>query len=152
MTAVVQVVIREPRDPYVLNGLVWCGRCDHPMVGTHAVDRNGQRVYSCGQTCEQADLPAVQAESDLLLNALIRAAVVTDATDEGDSGRLAVSAEELHRWQVCDPRDRRAVLHAAYVKVLVNGDGQLRPYWRHRANSSISRADVGGRSGAGRVP
>ncbi|MGH2600499.1 MAG: hypothetical protein ACRDJ9_14075, partial [Dehalococcoidia bacterium] len=47
---------------------------------------------------------------------------------------LAVTPEDLARWQRCDIADRRAVLLSAYTHVIVNAEGKLRPVWRRRAD------------------
>lgn len=87
----------------------------------------------------------------MLLGALIRGAVTrhpelgrTLAGDPADpeswSRGPAVSVEEMSRWRRCDVRDRRAVLLAAYTRVLVNAEGKLRPEWRHHADQLGTQA------------
>ncbi|MGH3728977.1 MAG: hypothetical protein ACRDTU_09520 [Micromonosporaceae bacterium] len=135
----------EVGDPYLLRGLLVCARCGQLVVPVY---REG-RAYSCGPSCRQPDVPAVDAEADMLLGALIRGAVSRDPelgrTALGDpsgpvwwSGecRPAVSSEEMNRWRRCDMRDRRAVILAAYSRVVVNLAGRLRPVWRHRSGEA----------------
>jgi hypothetical protein len=110
------------------------------MVAMWSAD--GERAYGCGPGCEQPDLVAGPAESDMLLGALIRCAVMRhpelgrtdDVGNDAAHQSPIVSVEELVRWQRCDVRDRRAVLLTAYSRVLVNSAGKLRPVWRHRAD------------------
>ena len=119
-------------DPYLLRGLVCCGRCGQSMVPAYG----GVRVYSCGPGCDQPDLPAEPAEMDLLLRALVRLAVTVHPdlvfSSVGAPGSRVVSA----RWRGVDPSDRRAVLLAVCRRVDVTPGGGLRPVWRHGSDGA----------------
>ena len=127
-------------DPYLLRGLLVCVRCGRSMVAICTTE--GERAYGCGPGCDQPDVAAEPAESDMLLGALIRCAVMRHpelgrtepAWSDGDHLRPVVSVQELCRWQRCDVHNRRALLLVAYSRVLVNSAGKLRPVWRHCAD------------------
>ncbi|MGH8877914.1 MAG: hypothetical protein ACRD0P_11310 [Stackebrandtia sp.] len=119
-------------DGYLARGFVWCGLCSRVMVAVRHLDAT--RAYSCGLYCPQRDLAALPLEQDLLLRALVRAhATLYGVGRHGP--RLVVSAEEVRRWQWCDLSDRRAVLHAAFVRVVVDPDGEVNPVWRHETEA-----------------
>ncbi|MGH3715064.1 MAG: hypothetical protein ACRDT4_16610 [Micromonosporaceae bacterium] len=123
------------------------------MVPAPRVD--GSRYYSCGIDCPQPDLRAVGVEQDLMLPALVRAYVVlygvgradvtvdgehaavscalsfTGATPWREPGELVVSDEERNAWLRCDPRNHRAVLLTAYLRVTVDAAGTVIPVWRY---------------------
>jgi len=111
---------------YLLEGLLWCGLCGRPMGRTR--HRGGPRAYHCGPGCSRPGTPAVRAEQDLLLSALVRAHAVLYGI-----GRATATASpvETRRWLSCDLLDRRAVLRTAYLRVVVDLAGSLHPVWRH---------------------
>ncbi|MGH3736445.1 MAG: hypothetical protein ACRDT6_12620 [Micromonosporaceae bacterium] len=121
------------------------------------VDRT--RYYACGLDCPQPDLLAIRVEQDLLLPAMVRAhqvlygvgrQIATDASGSGliftgptpwrPTGTLVVSSEELRRWQHTDPRDHRAMLLAAYMRVTVDAAGTVTPVWRPTEGAAMSKA------------
>lgn len=88
---------------------------------------DGLRAHSCGSACGHRDLPAVPAEQDLLLKALVRAAFVLKRP-------ALVSRAEVRRWQLVDPLRSHAMLTAGFVRVDVDDSGECRPVWRHETD------------------
>lgn len=155
---------RPPSNDWLLEELLWCLRCSRQMQPAPHVD--GMRYYSCGPDCEQPDVPATRLEQDLLFKAMVRAYAAVyrfgreaELPEEGTAivdvgvelafkgatpwrldGQLAVSKEELRCWQQCDISDRRSILLAAFVRVIVDADGVVHPVWRHAVAAQASAA------------
>ena len=135
------------QDVHLLRGMLHCELCNQGLVGLHAP--RGFRIYSCGPTCPTPDLDALTAEADMLLAALIRAAVTmhpeygTTKVVPGHrkvaaprEDRPLVDADAMDRWQRCNVNDRRQVLTTAFHRIDVTRDGELRPVWRRSEVSS----------------
>lgn len=149
VTAVGRVAVPRPNatgGDYLADELLWCLLCRRWLRPAPQVD--GTRVYSCGPPCSQPALAAEPVELDLVLGAVTRAVTALHPelarVQHGDAAfahwsaaeQPQADAAEVRRWQMCDLSDRRAMLRAAYLRVEVNAQGQLRPVWRHRPGAA----------------
>ena len=140
----------ESPNKYLLEEMVWCLRCNGQMRPASRMDRS--RYYSCGIACEQPKQLAIPLEQDLLLRALVRAhqallgvgrritdhpradpaqssTAVTGGELRQRPSQLVVTRDELRRWQYCDITDRRALLVAAFIRVMIDADGTVHAVW-----------------------
>ena len=157
----VTTVVGQPPDNYLLDELLLCLRCNRQMHPAPRVD--GTRYYSCGLNCQQPDLPASTLEQDLLFKAMVRAyqalygvgrqaaGEAIDASGLNFNGptprriasQLDVSTEEVRRWQQCDVTNRRSLLLTALVRVTVDAEGAVRPFWRHEEEAQTCQVHAG---------
>lgn len=124
------------QDVHLLRGLLQCEACERGMVGLYG--SGGYRKYTCGPRCQTPELDARTVETDMLLAALIRGAVMaypeygtTKAVQKTGSPAPLVDADTMAHWQRCDFADRRQVLMTAFSCIHVTREGELRPVWRH---------------------
>lgn len=130
-----------PGAEYTLEGLLLCQVCGGAMEPAPRVD--GTRAYSCAPGCSRGDLVAAHVESSAELHALIRATVTLcpdlDRVNYVDTATGTIGwgwqqpraeAEELRRFQQCDLTDLRALVRAAFVRIEVDHNGEIRPVRR----------------------
>ncbi|MGH3737743.1 MAG: hypothetical protein ACRDT6_19340 [Micromonosporaceae bacterium] len=130
---------------FVADELLRCELCGEWM---RPVSMDGARTYSCGRACPQPDLAAEPVELDLALGAVTRAVTVlhpdlarvqqvdADLANWAGAERPHTDESEVRRWQACDLSDRRAMVRVAYLRVDVDGHGELQPIWRHRSGEA----------------
>lgn len=117
----------------MLEGLLRCLNCDRTMQPAPAVD--GRRFYGCAPGCDRPTVEAPPIERQALLGGYLRGCVVLHGMGRtvvsrhpvADANGGPVSASELARWRLCDVTNPRAVVRAAYVRVEVDEQGEVRP-------------------------